>query len=194
MRKSLVFVVLIFVLGLAIGLVVNEQRNGRSDAPLRPAAKVAEPDVMAEDLELVQGADGKVLWRVRAKSAQYSLDQRIVQVLTPQLTAYVGADRQEVFIKSDIGEVNQQGNTMTLRNNITGRFGSFVLTADEFDYIGAMKKIYLKGQVSVSRPDFSVNATTVEINLDTRELTAAGGVTAELIPAAMKAFNKEKSK
>jgi LPS export ABC transporter protein LptC len=194
MRKSLVFVVLIFVLGLAIGLVVNEQRNGRSDAPLRPAAKVAEPDVMAEDLELVQGADGKVLWRVRAKSAQYSLDQRIVQVLTPQLTAYVGADRQEVFIKSDIGEVNQQGNTMTLRNNITGRFGSFVLTADVFDYIGAMKKIYLKGQVSVSRPDFSVNATTVEINLDTRELIAAGGVTAELIPAAMNAFNKEKSK
>ncbi|MDP3426545.1 MAG: LPS export ABC transporter periplasmic protein LptC [Humidesulfovibrio sp.] len=194
MRKSLVFVVLIFVLGLAIGLVVNEQRNGRSDAPLRPVAKVAEPDVMAEDLELVQGADGKVLWRVRAKSAQYSLDQRIVQVLTPQLTAYVGADRQEVFIKSDIGEVNQQGNTMTLRNNITGRFGSFVLTADEFDYIGAMKKIYLKGQVSVSRPDFSVNATTVEINLDTRELTAAGGVTAELLPAAMNAFNKEKSK
>jgi len=194
MRKSLVFVVLIFVLGLAIGLVVNEQRNGRSDAPSRPAAKVAEPDVMAEDLELVQGADGKVLWRVRARSAQYSMDQRIVQVLTPQLTAYVGADRQEVFIKSDTGEVNQQGNTMTLRNNITGRFGSFVLTADVFDYIGAMKKIYLKGQVSVSRPDFSVNATTVEINLETRELTAAGGVTAELIPAAMNAFNKEKLK
>ncbi|MBU1039917.1 MAG: LPS export ABC transporter periplasmic protein LptC [Proteobacteria bacterium] len=194
MRKSLVFVVLIFVLGLAIGLVVNEQRNGRSDAPLRPAAKVAEPDVMAEDLELVQGADGKVLWRVRAKSAQYSMDQRIVQVLAPQLTAYVGTDRQEVFVKSDSGEVNQQGNTMTLRNNITGRFGAFVLTADVFDYIGAMKKIYLKGQVSVSRPDFSVNATTVEINLDTRELIAAGGVTAELIPAALNAFNKEKTK
>jgi len=194
MRKSLVFVVLIFVLGLAIGLVVNEQRNGRSGVQEKPVAKVAEPDVLAEDLELVQGADGKVLWRVRAKSAQYSMDQRIVQVLTPRLTAYVGADRQEFFVKSDTGEVNQQGNTMTLRDNITGRFGSFVLTADVFDYIGAMKKIYLKGRVGVSRPDFSVNATTVEINLETRELTAAGGVTAELIPAALNAFNKEKLK
>lgn len=194
MRKSLVFVVLIFVLGLAIGLVVNEQRNGRTIAQEKPVAKVAEPDVLAEDLELVQGADGKVLWRVRAKSAQYSMDQRIVKVLTPQLTAYVGTDRQEVFVKSDTGEVNQQGNTMTLRDNITGRFGAFVLTADVFDYIGAMKKIYLKGRVGVSRPDFSVNATTVEINLETRELTAAGGVTAELIPAAMNAFKKEKLK
>ncbi len=194
MRKSLVFVVLIFVLGLAIGLVVNEQRSGRSVAPERPVAKAPEPDVLALDLELVQGADGKVLWRVRAKSAQYSMDQRIVQVLRPQLTAYVGADRQEVFIQSDTGEVNQQSNTMTLRDNITGRYGSFVLTSDVFDYIGAMKKVYLKGRVGVSRPDFSVNATTVEINLETRELTAAGGVTAELIPAAMNAFNKEKSK
>ncbi|MDQ7834515.1 MAG: LPS export ABC transporter periplasmic protein LptC [Humidesulfovibrio sp.] len=192
MRKSLVYVVLIFVFGLAIGLVVNEQRNGRNAAPDKPVAKAPEPDVMAEDLELVQGADGKVLWRVRAKSAQYRMDQRIVQVLGPQLTAYVGADRQEVFIKSDTGEVNQQGNTMTLRDNITGRFGEFVLTSDVLDYIGAMKKIYLKGQVSVSRPDFSVNATTVEINLDTRELTAAGGVTAELLPAALDSLKKEK--
>jgi LPS export ABC transporter protein LptC len=194
MRKPLVLVVLIFVLGLAIGLVVNERRNGRDAALEKPVAKAPEPDVTAEDLELVQGLDGKVLWRVRAKSAQYRLDQRIVQVLRPQLTAYVGADRQEVFVKSDLGEVNQQGNTMTLRDNITGRFGEFVLTSDVFDYIGAMKKIYLKGQVSVSRPDFSVNATTVEINLDTRELTAAGGVTAELLPAALDTLKKEKKK
>jgi len=194
MRKPLVLVVLIFVLGLAIGLVVNERRNGRDAAQEKPVAKAPEPDVMAEDLELVQGLDGKVLWRVRAKSAQYRMDQRIVQVLRPQLTAYVGTERQEVFIKSDTGEVNQQSNTMTLRDNITGRFGEFVLTSDVFDYIGAMKKIYLKGQVSVSRPDFSVNATTVEINLDTRELTAAGGVTAELLPAALDTLKKEKKK
>ncbi|MBA4356988.1 MAG: LPS export ABC transporter periplasmic protein LptC [Humidesulfovibrio sp.] len=195
MRKSVLFLVLIFVLGLAIGLVVNEQRSARNGTAEKPAAaKAPEPDVMAEDLELVQGADGKVLWRVRAKSAQYSVDQRIVQVLRPQLSAYVGADRQEVFVKSDTGEVNQQGNTMTLRDNISGRFGEFTLTSDVFDYIGAMKKIYLKGRVAVSRPDFSMNATTVEINLETRELTAAGGVSAELLPAAMDSLKKEKRK
>jgi hypothetical protein len=83
---------------------------------------------------------------------------------------------------------------MTLRDNITGRYGSFVLTSDVFDYIGAMKKIYLKGRVAVTRPDFTMNATTVEINLETRELTAAGGVTAELIPAGLASLKKEKSK
>jgi LPS export ABC transporter protein LptC len=196
MRKTVVLFVLIFVYGLAIGLVVNEQMGTRNAAPEKSAAKAPapEPDVTAEDLELVQGAEGKVLWRVRARSAQYSLDQRIIQVIRPQLSAYVGADRQEIFIKSDIGEVNQQGNTMTLRDNISGRFGTFTLTSDVFDYIGAMKKIYLKGRVAVTRPDFSATATTVEINLETREVTAAGGVKAEFIPAALDSLKKEKLK
>jgi LPS export ABC transporter protein LptC len=191
MRKPFVTVVVIFLLGLTIGLVVNWQRTDHTAPAEKPVAK-AEPYVMAEDLELVQGSEGKELWRIRAKTAQYSLDQRIVQVLRPQLSAYVGADREEVFIKSDTGEVNQSGNTVTLRDNISGRFGDFALTSDVFDYIGAMKKAYFKGRVIVTRPDFTVNATTVEINLETRELTAAGGVAAELVPSSLGALKKEK--
>jgi len=191
MRKPFLTVVVIFLLGLAVGLVVNQQRTPRSAPPETQPAK-AEPDVLAEDLELVQGADGKELWRVRARSAEYSLDQRIVQVIRPQLSAYIGTDREEVFIKSDLGEINQSGNTVTLRDNIAGRFGTFALTSDVFDYIGAMKKAYFKGRVIVTRPDFSVNATTVEINLETQELTAAGGVAAELTPASLNSLKKEK--
>lgn len=192
MRKPFVAVVVIFLLGLAIGLVVNQQRGTDHGAPaVNPQAK-AEPDVLAEDLELVQGSDGKELWRIRAKSAEYSLDQRIVQVIRPQLFAYVGSEREEVFIKSDLGEINQSGNTVTLRDNIVGRFGQFALSSDVFDYIGAMKKAYFKGRVIVTRPDFTVNATTVEINLETRELTAAGGVAAEFTPAALDELKKEK--
>lgn len=193
MRKPLVTVVVIFMLGLAIGLVVNQQRTTPTPQPaLEQQAAKAEPDVVAEDLELVQGSDGKELWRIRAKSAEYSLDQRIVSVIRPQLSAYIGTEREEVFIKSDLGEVNQSGNTVTLRDNIAGRYGDFALTSDVFDYIGAMKKAYFKGRVIVTRPDFTVNATTVEINLETRELTAAGGVAAELSPASLNSLKKEK--
>jgi LPS export ABC transporter protein LptC len=192
MRKPLVTVVVIFLLGLAIGLVINQQHSTRAVPAVNTPVGKTEPEVQAEDLELVQGSEGKELWRVRAKSAQYSLDKRIVQVIRPQLSAYVGDDHEEVFIRSDTGEINQVGNTMTLRDNIAGRFGAFTLTSDVFDYIGAMKKAYFKGRVIITRPDFSVNATTVEIDLDTRELTAAGGVAAELTPASLNALKKEK--
>ncbi|SNR60409.1 LPS export ABC transporter protein LptC [Humidesulfovibrio mexicanus] len=192
MRKPFFTVIVIFLLGLVVGLVVNMQRDNVHDAPAEKPQTKAEPDVLAEDLELVQGSDGKELWRIRATSAEYSLDQRIVQVIRPQLFAYVGPEREEVFIKSDLGEINQSGNTVTLRDNIAGRFGQFALSSDVFDYIGAMKKAYFKGRVIVTRPDFTVNATTVEINLETRELTAAGGVAAEFTPAALEGLKKEK--
>ena len=193
-RKPLALIALIFALGVAIGLVVNMRRGGGDGAAEKLAANQTEADVTAEDLELVQGSGGKVQWRVRAKSAQYSFDQRIVQVKSPQLFAYIGADAEEVFLKADLGEVNQRGNTVTLRDNIVGRYGSFTLTSDVFDYIGAMKKLYLKGRVIVERPDFMLNATAVEINMETRELTAAGGVVAELIPAGLDSLKKEKKR
>lgn len=188
MRKPVLTIVLIFLLGLGVGLVLNHQSRQKEQTE-KPAAK-AEPDVVATDLELVQGSEGKEQWRMRGKTAQYSVDQRIVQILNPQLSAYVGQDRQEVFIRSDTGEVNQPGNTLTLKDNIAGRYGDFTLNSDVFDYIGAMKKAYFKGRVVVTRPDFTVNATTVEIDLDTKELTAAGGVTAEFVPSSLKDMKK----
>jgi LPS export ABC transporter protein LptC len=193
-RKLLVLVTFIFVLGVAIGLVVNDQRGSRSSAPEVAQGNQSEPDILAEDLELVQGSNGKVEWRVRARSAQYSFDKRIVQVLRPQLSAFLGSGGEEFYLKADLGEINQQGNTVTLKDNIAGQYNGFTLTSDVFDYIGAMKKLYLKGHVTVFRPDFQINATAVEINTETMELTAAGGVTAELVPQGLDALKKEKKR
>ncbi len=190
-RKTVLLIFLIFALGVGIGLYWNQRRGGGPAPADKSAGNQTGADVTAEDLELVQGTAGKVQWRVRAKSAQYSFDQRIVQVKSPQLFAYVGPQSDEVFLKGDIGEVNQRGNTVTLRDNIIGKYGSFTLSSDVFDYIGPMKKLYLKGRVIVERPDFMLNATAVEINVDTKELTAAGGVVAELIPAGLETLKKE---
>jgi len=193
-RKPIVLLTLLFVLGVAIGMVVNYQRGGSSRLPDQQQGNQSDPDILAEDLELVQGSAGKIEWRVRARSAEYSFDKRIVHVKNPQLFAYIGTEGEEFFLKADKGEVNQQGNTLTLSDNIVGQYNGFTLSSDVFDYIGAMKKLYLKGHVSVFRPDFQINATAVEINVETRELTAAGGVEAELTPAGLDSFKKEKKR
>jgi hypothetical protein len=56
---------------------------------------------------------------------------------------YVGPEREEVFIKSTWAD-KSSGNTVTLRYNIAGRFGQYAFSSDVFDYIGAMKKAYLR--------------------------------------------------
>ena len=55
-----------------------------------------------------------------------------------------------------------------------------------------MKKVYLKGGVMVRRPDMTLTAKAVEIDLESRQLTAAGGVEALLAPKTLAdtPFNK----
>lgn len=145
-------------------------------------AVLEDADIEAEDIELVQGKDGALQWKLQASNAKYNQEKKLVAVERPQLTAFFGDERQEVFIRADSGDIDQKNDNLTLWDNIDGRFGLFALKAEHFDYIGAMGKVYLKGGVSVSRPDLSVNATAVEIDIVTRELVAAGGVEAVIIP------------
>lgn len=142
-------------------------------------------DIIAEDIELVQGARGRIDWRIFARVAKYSQERNRVSIVRPQLFAYIGESRDEVFLKAETGEVDQGADNFRLRQNVVGRYGLFALKADEMDYIGAMDKVFLKGRVIVYRPDVDVRATAIEIDVHSREMVAAGGVTAVLSPRAV---------
>ena len=188
--RSLLLWGAVFICGLLFGFLVKEfVHTGAEQAPqsLPPQqrserAALEDADIEAEDIELVQGKDGALQWRLQASNAKYNQEKKLVAVELPQLTAFFGDDRQEVFIRADAGDIDQKNDNLTLWDNIDGRFGMFALKAEHFDYIGAIGKVYLKGGVSVSRPDLSVNATAVEIDIVSRELVAAGGVEAIIIP------------
>lgn len=176
----------IFLCGLLLGLIINMRQSSRERERSTMEAirqEVApEPEILARDVEFVQGDEGRVNWRIRASRAEYDQDNGVVDVDHPQMTSYLGRDRREVFVRADVGTVNQQQDSLTLRSNVDGRFGLFSIKAESLDYFGVMQKVFLKGGVSVSRPDISINARAVEINIATHRLVAAGGVTAVLSP------------
>jgi Protein of unknown function (DUF1239). len=145
-----------------------------------------EANITAEDIELVQGKQGAMTWKLLAKSAKYNQEKKLIGVERPQLSAYFGVDRQEVYVKADRGEVDQTNDNLTLYDNVTGRFGNLALDAAHLDYVGAIDKVYLKGGVTVRRPDMTLTAAAVEIDLVSHELMAAGGVEALFAP---KGFN-----
>ncbi len=175
----------IFVGGLLVGLFLSrgERPEGGEPKPearerTSPAGALGSADIAAQDIELVQGRAGQVQWRMRAREAQYNQEKGRVMVTKPQMLSYVGEERREVYIQAERGELDQQGNNLTLWDRVEGRYGHFALSADNFDFIGAMNKVFLKGGVQVRRPDMSIDAAAVEIDLNARELVAAGGVTA----------------
>jgi LPS export ABC transporter protein LptC len=191
-RRPALILVLIFVVGLAVGIAVKavffsdpivEPEDVRPVENKSRQQLLDEADITAKDIELVQGAQGAMTWRLLATTAKYNQDKKLVGVEHPQLTAFFGKDRQEVYVKADRGEVDQKNDNLTLYDNVSGRFGDLALEAQHLDYVGAINKVYLKGGVSIRRPDMSFDAVAVEIDLVTHELVAAGGVKALLAPS-----------
>lgn len=184
--RPLVFLTIIFVCGIGIGLILSMGKSSDEGADSVDGkdkhTEIEVADVEANDIELVQGKDGQILWKVRAASAKYSQAKKVVVVVNPQMTSYLGEEREEVFVRSDMGEVNQKGNNLNLWDNVDGRYGLFTLKSHKLDYIGSLDKVFLKGEVSLSRPDFSVNASVVEIDVNSRQMEAAGNVSAYFIP------------
>lgn len=189
-RPALLFI-LIFVGGLAAGVAVKalffsdpiiQQTQEEPLAEKTREQLLNEADIVAEDIELVQGKQGAMTWKLLAKTAKYNQEKKLVGVTRPQLTAYFGDDRQEVYVKADRGEVDQTEDNLTLYDNVTGRFGDLALNAQHLDYVGAIDKVYLKGGVTVRRPEMTLTASAVEIDLIDRQLVAAGGVEALLAP------------
>lgn len=192
-RPALILV-LIFAVGLVVGITVNavffsdpiiepdsvQKKDSKSRKRLLEDAAVT-----AEDIELVQGKQGNLTWKLLAKTAKYNQEQGLIGVDRPQLTAYFGDDRKEVYVRADRGEVDQANDNLTMYDGVSGRFGDLALDAQQLDYVGAIDKVYLKGGVTVRRPDMTVQAKALEIDLVTRQLVAAGGVTALLAPKGL---------
>ncbi|MCJ2163920.1 MULTISPECIES: LPS export ABC transporter periplasmic protein LptC [unclassified Pseudodesulfovibrio] len=186
--------VLIFVFGLMLGIgikaiffsdpIVDPESTSKELTKSRQRL-FDEADVSAEDIELVQGKQGSMTWKLLAKTAKYNQEKGLIGVDYPQLTAYFGDDRQEVYVRADRGEVDQANDNLTLSDGVSGRFGDLALDAQQLDYVGAIDKVYLKGGVTVRRPDMTITATALEIDLITRQLVAAGGVEALLAPEGL---------
>lgn len=202
--RVILLLAIIFGFGLFVGMSVFSRHTTLVATPavrvrLNPMAdyirsletQEQEADVVGEDVELTQGADGRIDWKVQAKSAQYDETKGLVAVNLPQLTAYIGEERGEVFLRADRGEVDQTGDNLRLWDDVIGRYGRFAVSAADFDYIGSMNKIYLRGQVCIERQDMAVNATTVEIDITARTLVAAGGVTATLSPRELESTGEQ---
>jgi len=185
----------IFVVGLALGGVIKavffsdpiiEEVPVETGIEKSRQRLLDEANVTAEDIELVQGKQGAMTWKLLAKSAKYNQEKNLVGVERPQLTAFYGEDRQEVYVKSERGDIDQTNDNLTLYDGVTGRFGDIALDAQHLDYVGAIDKVYLKGGVTVRRPDMIIKAVAVEIDLVSRQLIAAGGVEALLAPKGIK--------
>ena len=147
---------------------------------------IDEAQIVAENVELVQGQQGTMEWKLLAKTAKYNQEKKLVGVTVPRLTAYYGEDRREAYVSADRGEVDQAKNNLTLYDNVVGRFGGMDIEAPYLDYVGQDDMVFIKGGVYVKRPDLDMTADEAEINLESRVLVATGNVVATFTSVGLK--------
>lgn len=154
----------------------------QSSGPVTSSNLADEPDIAAQDVEIVQGSGGEIRWRLRAQKAEYDQTRGVVRVERPQMTSYLGPDRQEVFIMSEQGVVDQGADNMEFSGGVVGKVSDFTLKARSFDFLSETNIITLRGMVELTRPDMVVHAGVVRIDLANRQMVADEGVDAEIIP------------
>ena len=193
-RFGLAAVFVVLALGLAWGLW-RMTVGGALDKAAQ-LAKDVEVDVSMQGIELSQGREGRVQWRLKASGAEYLQEGGLIRVDSPVVTYYGGADGQgpaasgskpgstPIVVTAPKGEVLQDDEVVTLWPDVTVTMGMGEMRAERLVFTGKeTRTIRLTGSVVMHRGEMAVRAPEVEYDLDKDIIVAKGGVEADLNPS-----------
>jgi len=140
-------------------------------------------DVSLRGVELSRGADGRTEWRLKADGAHYAQDTGVVAVDNPRIVYYLNDGTGEVAVNATSGEVNQASGDASLWPDVDIVSGPNRALAERLDYHSADRQLVLTGTVRLSRPDMTLDAPRVVLDLDTNDIHADGGIESVLTGA-----------
>lgn len=148
--------------------LVPEMKTGLDDL---------QADLSVEGIELRQGRDGRMLWRLRAPRGEYVQESGLVRVEFPEIDYHL--DNGTARVRAQWGEVRQESGRARLGPDVSVVLDEATVLADELDYDAANQLLVLSGNVKVSKPGADLTAPRLEIRLDWETAEATGGVRVE---------------
>lgn len=154
-------------------------------------ARDVDVDVSMQGVELSQGREGHIQWRLRASGAEYLQEGGLVRVDEPVVTYYGGpgdgsdggpaASGKPITVTAPKGEVLQDDEVVTLWPEVTVTMDLGDMRADKLVYTGKdTRSIRMTGSVELRRTGLSVKAPEVVYDLDKDIMVAWGGVEADM--------------
>lgn len=173
----------IVVLVVALGSVTACNRRDRA------------VDQLVEDAESVEGTDGsltfqdvtleqvdekgRLVWKVRARQARYSQDQKVAKIKEP--TGELYQDGKKVFeIKATEGEVQQDGKKIFLTGQITATDtqDGTILKGRELEWRPQDDVLIVRNSLTATHPQITATAKEARAYSRARRMEFLGGVTA----------------
>jgi LPS export ABC transporter protein LptC len=153
------------------------------------------PDVSQRITEFrrVKVKDGRKVWELTAKEAQYFEDRGEVMVERPEAAFYAG-DGQQIRITGKQGRIATKGNDLEqihLDGGIEVSVGPYRLETDNALYLQDTDSVYAPGRVKLSSDAISLEGDVMVLDLNTQRVKVMKGVTTTFRRAP--AAEKEKS-
>ncbi len=154
---------------------------------LKKQIKEIEADISVDGMEFSQGAEGRVLWKVKAKSGGYTQDSAVLELEEPEITYFRGETEEPIQVKATAGRLDQGQGTAFLWPDVRIKSGVVHVEASRMKYTKETEIITLDDGVVVTHPDMTLTAPQMELYVPENEITATGGVVAEFLLRGEKA-------
>jgi LPS export ABC transporter protein LptC len=168
LRAALLLVVVAALGG--IGYLVSRNVAARRTDPLRELGADFLPQVAQriQNFRRVKVKDGRTVWQVTAKDAQYFEKRSQVVVREPRMTLYLDDGKRQVVIAGEEGDMVVDGRELqrfTLRGNVSVQMDDMQLQTDEATYDRAADLLTAPGVVTMRGPTLEVRGRGMEVNV-----------------------------
>lgn len=144
------------------------------------AAQNLDSNLTFNNISLEQADDqGKTLWKVNAKQATYSPDQKIAKVMQPDGDLF--QDGKAIYrIQAQRGEVYQDGQQIVLKGNViaTDLKSNAVLRGDELVWDPKQDLLTVRGNLRGNHPRLKFSADMAQASNRKRQVEISGKVIA----------------
>jgi LPS export ABC transporter protein LptC len=183
--RLLVGLVLVATVGGGFWLLWRDAAARRAADRAAAAVEVL-PDVSQriQDFHRVKVENGRKVWEVQARDAQYKEGEGVVSVIDPVVAVYL-ADGGEVSLRGTSGTVVLDGRELRrvdVEGAIAVRFGNYELRTDRASYEAAPDLVTAPGAVHITGDGLDIEGRHMEVEVGAQRLRLAEQVRVVLQP------------
>ena len=173
MRRTRLRAALLLVVAAAlgeIGYLVSRNVAARRTDPLRALGQDLLPQVAQriQNFRRVKTKNGRTVWEITAKEAQYFESAHQIVVREPHVTLYLDEGARQVHIAGAEGRVRLDGQELqglTLRGAVAVQLDDLVLETDEATYDREHDLLTAPGPVTVRGRTLDVSGRGMEVDV-----------------------------
>lgn len=185
--RLLVGVLLVAIIGGGVFLLWRDAAARRAAENAAAAVEVL-PDVSQriQNFHRVKVENGRKVWEVQARDAQYKEGEGVVSVIDPVVALYL-ADGREVSLRGTSGTVLLEGKELKrvdVEGAIAVQLGDYALSTDRASYEADRDLVTAPGAVHITGGGLDIEGQHMEVEVNNQRMRLAEQVRVVLQPAA----------